>query len=373
MSDAPPTPADAQAPAAAESSAPVRFAVLGDAFLDISVGPLDAVPAAGADVEVDAVTQHPGGSALNTAWHLAAQGVHASLYAAVGRDRAGKTLEHALRSESRIAEPARTLAILNYQPTATCVALHGAGMDRTFLSAPGAAKTATLSQLLPDGVDALDDKTHVHVGGFYATPGVHGGLASLVAALKKRGVKVSMDPNFDPKGEWRSNAMRGAIRGPGAVDLFMPSEVEACEITGRDTAEEALEALVGDDRSTSDTPVRLAVIKRGAAGVLAGDSSGRRWSAPACTVARVVDTNGAGDAFNAGFLRVWSLNAENPDVDAALRAGCASAAIAAQHAGAVGEWAPAAAAVDAQAEAEYGEKQWWQKGILACMAPRKLA
>jgi sugar/nucleoside kinase (ribokinase family) len=86
-----------------------------------------------------------------------------------------------------------------------------------------------------------------------------------------------------------------------------------------------------------------------------------------------VDTNGAGDAFNAGFLRVWSLNAENPDVDAALRAGCASAAIAAQHAGAVGEWAPAAAAVDAQAEAEYGEKQWWQKGILACMAPRKLA
>ena len=38
MSDAPPTPADAQAPAAAESFAPVRFAVLGDAFLDIYLG-----------------------------------------------------------------------------------------------------------------------------------------------------------------------------------------------------------------------------------------------------------------------------------------------------------------------------------------------
>ena len=376
MSDAPPTPADAQAPAAAESFAPVRFAVLGDAFLDISVGPLDAVPAAGADVEVDAVTQHPGGSALNTAWHLAAQGVQASLYAAVGRDRAGQTLEHALRSESRIAEPAKTLAILQYQPTATCVTTHGAGMDRTFMSAPGAAKTATLSQLLPKGLETLADCTHVHVGGFYATPSLHGGLPALVASLRARGAKVSMDPNFDPRGEWRSPAMRAAIRGAGAVDLFMPSEVEACEITGRDTAEEALEALVGDDRSTSETPVGLAVIKRGARGVLAGDSRGRRWSAPACTVARVVDTNGAGDAFNAGFLRVWSLRAagsEEPDVDAALRAGCASAAIAAQHAGAVGEWAPSAAAVDAQADAEYGEKQWWQKGILACMAPRKLA
>jgi sugar/nucleoside kinase (ribokinase family) len=353
----------------------VRFAVLGDAFLDISVGPLDAVPAAGADVEVDAVTQHPGGSALNTAWHLAAQGVQASLYAAVGRDRAGQTLEHALRSESRIAEPAKTLAILQYQPTATCVAMHGAGMDRTFMSAPGAAKTATLSQLLPMGVDAcLKDVTHLHIGGFYATPGTHGGLPALVAALRRRGAKVSMDPNFDPRGEWRSPAMRAAIRGPAAVDLFMPSEVEACEITGRDTAEEALEALVGDDRSSSQTPVGLAVIKRGARGVLAGDRHGRRWSAPACTVARVVDTNGAGDAFNAGFLRVWSATSgDEPDVDAALRAGCASAAIAAQHAGAVGEWAPTSASVDAQADAEYGEKQWWQKGILACMAPRKLA
>ena len=367
------TPADAQSPPAAESFAPVRFAVLGDAFLDISVGPLDAVPAAGADVEVDAVTQHPGGSALNTAWHLAAQGVHASLYAAVGRDRAGKTLERALRSESRIAEPAKTLAILQYQPTATCVTMHGARMDRTFMSAPGAAKTATLSQLLPKGADALADCTHVHVGGFYATPGVHGGLPALVASLRAQGKKVSMDPNFDPQGEWRSPAMRAAIRGAGAVDLFMPSEVEACEITGRDTADEALEALVGDDRRTSDAPVGLAVIKRGANGVLAGDSKGRRWSAPACTVACVADTNGAGDAFNAGFLRVWSASAETPDVDAALRAGCASAAIAAQHAGAVGEWAPSAASVDAQADAEYGEKQWWQKGMLACMAPRKLA
>lgn len=374
MSDAPPsTPNVASyAPASVEAFAKptaVRFAVLGDAFLDISVGPLDSVPAPGADVEVDAVAQHPGGSALNTAWHLAAQGVDTSLYAAVGRDRAAKTLMDALRLESKITEPSKSIATLNYQPTATCVALHGTGMDRTFISAPGAAKTATLNQLLPEGVDALD-VTHVHIGGFYACPGVHSGLVTLVQKLRQRDVKLSMDPNFDPLGEWRSPAMKNVLRGAAAVDLFMPSEVEACEITGRDSAEEALEALVGDDRSTSDAPVALAVIKRGANGVLAGDSSGRRWSAPACTVSRVVDTNGAGDAFNAGFLRVW---AQGGEVGEALRVGCASAAIAAQHSGAVGAWAPTSLSVDAQAEAEYGEKQWWQKGILACMAPRKLA
>lgn len=144
--------------------------------------------------------------------------------------------------------------------------------------------------------------------------------------------------------------------------------MEACEITGKDTAEEALEALLGGE--AGDEGVGLVVIKRGALGVLAGDRSGNRWAAPACTVSRVVDTNGAGDAFNAGFLRVW---AAGDGIVAALHVGCASAALAVQHQGAVGKWAPGRAAVDAQAAAEYGDKPWWQKGILSCMAPRRLA
>jgi sugar/nucleoside kinase (ribokinase family) len=318
-------------------------------------------------VDVDAVTQNPGGSALNTAWHLAAQGVHVSLHAAVGRDRAATILTSALDAESKIADPSKTLAVLNYQPTASCVALHGPRVDRAFVSATGAASAANLAQLVPNGPDSLD-VTHVHIGGFYVCAGLQSALPKFVEALKRRGVVVSADPNFDAGGVWRTPAALATMtRGPGAVDLLMPSEVEACEITGKDTAEEALEALVG---GTDERRIKLAVIKRGAAGVLAGDRDGRRWHAPACTVARVVDTNGAGDAFNAGFLRVWSAGGA---VGEALRAGCASAAVAAQHAGGSGAWAPDARRVDAQADAEYGDKPWWQKGVLACMAPRKLA
>ena len=249
------------------------------------------------------MTQNPGGSALNTAWHLAAQGVHVSLHAAVGRDRAATILTSALDAESKIADPSKTLAVLNYQPTASCVALHGPRVDRAFVSASGAASAANLAQLVPNGPDSLD-VTHVHIGGFYVCAGLQSALPKFVEALKRRGVVVSADPNFDAGGVWRTPAALATMtRGPGAVDLLMPSEVEACEITGKDTAEEALEALVG---GTDERRIKLAVIKRGAAGVLAGDRDGRRWHAPACTVARVVDTNGAGDAFNAGFLRVWS-------------------------------------------------------------------
>ena len=58
---------------------------------------------------------------------------------------------------------------------------------------------------------------------------------------------------------------------------------------------------------------------------------------------------------------------------AALHVGCASAALAVQHAGAVGRWAADRPTVDAQTEAEYADKPWWQQGILACMAPRRIA
>ena len=117
--------------------------------------------------------------------------------------------------------------------------------------------------------------------------------------------------------------------------------------------------------------MELAVIKRGAAGVLAGDASGGRWSAPACTVSRVADTNGAGDAFNAGFLRVW---ASGGDVGAALRADrAAAAAIAARNTwrgGGVG--AGRRSRRRAGKRRVHGDKPWWQQGVLACMAPRRL-
>lgn len=234
-------------------------------------GPLDALPAPGGDVEVSTVSQGPGGSALNTAWHLAAQDVPTTLHAAVGRDRMAQVLTIALQTESKVLDAGKTLAVLEHDTTATCVSMFGPHVERTFMSTYGAAKTATVAHILGrGGADALgDDVTHVHVGGFYVCKGIHAGLPEAVKRLRARGVKVSMDPNFDAAGQWTPPAMLSVICGPSAVDVLMPSEVEACEITGKDTADEALEVLLrgGEDGAGG---VGLVVIKRGAMGVLAG-------------------------------------------------------------------------------------------------------
>ncbi len=77
------------------------------------------------------------------------------------------------------------------------------------------------------------------------------------------------------------------------VDCFFPNEEEALYYTGRDTVEEAAEALL-------NTGIGTAVIKRGEKGCFAARGS-QRLALPAVPV-RVVDTTGAGDSLAAGYI-----------------------------------------------------------------------
>jgi sugar/nucleoside kinase (ribokinase family) len=76
------------------------------------------------------------------------------------------------------------------------------------------------------------------------------------------------------------------------VDVFAPNQSEACQLTG--------------DEDPGRSAARLAefcplvVVKAGAQGAYA-HAGGQAWHAPALPV-DVVDTTGAGDAFDAGFL-----------------------------------------------------------------------
>ncbi len=76
------------------------------------------------------------------------------------------------------------------------------------------------------------------------------------------------------------------------VDVFAPNQSEACQLTGEEEADKAAARLA------EFCP--LVVVKAGGQGAYA-QSGEQAWHAPALTVP-VVDTTGAGDSFNAGFL-----------------------------------------------------------------------
>lgn len=76
------------------------------------------------------------------------------------------------------------------------------------------------------------------------------------------------------------------------TDIFAPNQSEACQLTGETDPEQAAARLAEF--------CSLVVVKCGPDGVLAR-AGHQTWHAPALPVA-VVDTTGAGDSFNAGFL-----------------------------------------------------------------------
>jgi sugar/nucleoside kinase (ribokinase family) len=79
------------------------------------------------------------------------------------------------------------------------------------------------------------------------------------------------------------------------LDLFMPNASEACRLTGERDTYAALQALAH--------LCPLVVIKAGAEGAYA-TQAGHMYHSRAIPIAPI-ETTGAGDCFNAGFIKAW--------------------------------------------------------------------
>ena len=101
---------------------------------------------------------------------------------------------------------------------------------------------------------------------------------------------ISLDTNWDPSGEWR-----GIEELLHPVDVLLPNENEAKALTGQSSLETVSDML--------SQKVDTLAIKLGNRGALARQGTVSA-SCPAIPL-QVVDTIGAGDSFDAGFLYGW--------------------------------------------------------------------
>ncbi len=272
------------------SGAP-RIVVVGDVAVDVLVEPATpAVP--GADVRARIRTT-AGGAGANTAAWLAHLGAEVTLVARVGEDAAGR----GARDELRAAGVRTVLTVDPAHPTCTVVALLGDG-DRTLLSDRGAA-----ARLAPADLPDLTGADHLHLSGYVLLDASSrdAGLAALAAA-RAAGITASVDPQAAPA---LTPAFLEWVRG---ADLLLPNADELRALGGTAAALAAVGAVAVTD---------------GANGAVWADGRQRR-AVPAPAV-RVVDTTGAGDAFDAGLLLAWLRGAQPQE---ALDAGCAAGAAA---------------------------------------------
>lgn len=187
------------------------------------------------------------------------------------------------------------------------------GADRAILTYSGSIRALAF-----DDIDlALLDRTrHVHMGSYFLLDRLKPDAARLFALARARGLTTSIDTNYDPAERWDG----GLDAALDHIDVFLPNEVELRAIARAPTVDAALARL--------RPRIPLIALKRGSDGATAA-AGDRLVTARGLDVA-VVDTVGAGDSFDAGFiyghLAGW-------DIEHALRLACACGSLSTRAAG----------------------------------------
>ncbi len=170
-------------------------------------------------------------------------------------------------------------------PTGLSVIL-ARGADRAILTYPGTIAALRYAEIPLPIVRAA---RHLHLGSFFLLEALRPDIPRLFEQARASGLTVSLDTNFDPAERW-NGGVHAALRH---VDVFLPNATEARAISGTDSTEEAIGALA--------ETAPLVAVKLGEQGATAKQGSGPAVSLPASPV-NLVDTVGAGDCFDAGFL-----------------------------------------------------------------------
>ncbi|GAA3130273.1 carbohydrate kinase family protein [Streptomyces rectiviolaceus] len=259
--------------------------VIGDANPDVILGPLNGPLAFGQREQlVDAGSLTLGGSAAIMACGAARLGLKVAFAGRVGDDDAGRYLRDALTARG---VDTRALHLDASRPTPLTVVLTQ-GDDRAILTAPG-----TLTAISGDDVptELLADSRHVHAASYFLQPRLAADLPQLFRTARWHGASTSLDTQDDPSGQWEPTAIDAVL---AETDILLPNAQEALHLAGLPSGSprQAAELLAAR--------VPLVAVKNGAAGALCHNGH-TLLTAPALPLTPV-DTVGAGDSFDAGFI-----------------------------------------------------------------------
>lgn len=230
-----------------------------------------------------------GGSAANTIYGLAKLGLETSFIGKIGKDDYGNIFREDL-VKSRI----NPILMMSDTHSGRAVALISPDRERTFATHLGAAVELGAEDLRADYFRGHD---YMHIEGYLVYNNAL--LEKAVMLAKEQGLLVSLDMASYNVVEDNLDFLKYIVSD--YVDIVFANEEEARAYTGK-SPEKALEEFADQ--------CDIAVVKTGKKGSMI-KSGYRRYDIDAIQ-ANVIDTNGAGDIFAAGFLyglsKGWSLD-----------------------------------------------------------------
>ena len=264
-----------------QTEKPFDLTIAGELNLDLILFGLPLVMETERDLLGTGFVSTLGSSSAIVAHNAAMLGLRVRFATLIGDDDFGRLALVRLRQ----AGVETTDAIVDPSTTTGVTILLPHGAVRHSLSYLGSIAGLTVEHL---NRAHITQARHFHLSSLYLQSGLHAGIVDLLRYLKAAGLSVSLDTNDDPTNLW----------GPPLhevlpfVDVFLPNESEICRMAGGCELDEAMQAF--------SEKVPTIVVKRGKNGcrVL---HDGRISDYPGVPV-NPVDTIGAGDSFDAGFL-----------------------------------------------------------------------
>jgi len=230
---------------------------------------------------IDSANLTIGSSAVIFACGIARLGLKTTFIGKVGNDNFGQFMTDSMHKLG--IDTSGVVVDHNVQTGLTII--FSAGNDRAILTYAGAMHDLKFSDI---DQDLIRRARHLHLGSYYMQDGLIPDVPQLFDIAREQGLTISLDTNYDPLEKWNGNLPEVLKR----TDIFLPNVTECIAIAHRNNLDQSLEYLSGFAKTV--------VVKMGRDGATA--RSGNEIVKAASIPVDVVDTVGAGDSFDAGFI-----------------------------------------------------------------------
>jgi sugar/nucleoside kinase (ribokinase family) len=262
-----------------------KLLVVGELNVDLILNKLQAFPQLGREIIADQMNICLGSSSAIMAANSAALGVDTTFCGVVGNDHFGDFVLNELRRKLVSCEHIKRLP--DQKTGFTLVMSYE--QDRANVTFAGAMNALTIDDI-PFNVAGVYQ--HMHVSSVFLQKGIQQDIGQIFMNARAAGMTTSLDLQWDPAEQWAFDYARCLP----FVDVFMPNESELLALTKCDSVGSGIEKI----RPYLNT----LALKMGRNGSL-GIQGERQVTVPAFKVSDFVDAIGAGDSFNAGFIRKY--------------------------------------------------------------------
>ncbi len=255
---------------------------IGELNVDIILTGLKSLPVPGREIICSDCSQVLGSSTAICASAISRLGLEVGFIGKVGKDNWGEEVVKALG-----ANGVDTSHVIMDESARTGVTVSlSLPSDRAMVTYMGTIDKFGLEDF---DISLIERARHIHVGSFFLQNKLRPGLVKLFSSAREKGISTSLDAGWDDTQNW-DYGIFGVLP---YTSIFLPNEIEALNISGKDNVREALEVL--------GKYAPIVAVKCGSRGAIAkwGD---RVEEVPAFSGIEPVDTTGAGDCFNAGFI-----------------------------------------------------------------------